>query len=97
MGGGRRTIRSTCSPTHNTTPLSKRALSRQTTRRSRAVAKKQRPKKTSLEEAVALLRHRYRGRLAPPLEGLAYRFTVWLPIQAQSLSDKPVGQAASLS
>src|SRR5207249_7283292 len=51
------------------------------------MAKKQPPKNHSLEEAVALLRHRYRGRLAPPLEGLAYRFTIWLPILAQG---KPV-------
>ena len=49
--------------------------------------KKQSPKKQSLEEAVAVLRHRFRGRLAPPLEGLAYRFTIWLPIQTQG---KPV-------
>jgi hypothetical protein len=51
------------------------------------VARKQAPKKPSLEEAVALLRQRYRGRLNPLLEGLAYRFTIWLPIQAQG---KPV-------
>ena len=37
--------------------------------------------------AVDLLRQRYYGRLAPPLEGLAYRFTIWLPILAQG---KPV-------
>jgi hypothetical protein len=30
-----------------------------------------------------LLRQRYSGRLAPPLEGLAYRFTIWLPVQAK--------------
>lgn len=47
------------------------------------MAKKHPPKRPSLEEAVALLRRRYRGRLAPPLEGLAYRFTIWLPIQAR--------------
>jgi hypothetical protein len=47
------------------------------------VAKKQLPRKPSLEEAVALLRQRYGGRLAPPLEGLAYRFTIWLPVQAK--------------
>jgi hypothetical protein len=51
------------------------------------VAKKQAPKKPSLEDAVASLRRRYRGRLTPPLEGLAYRFTIWLPILAQG---KPV-------
>ncbi len=49
--------------------------------------RKQTPKKRSLEQAIALLRDRYRGRLAPPLEGSAYRFTIWLPILAQG---KPV-------
>jgi hypothetical protein len=44
------------------------------------VAKKHVTKKPSLEEAITLLRSRYGGRLAPPLEGLAYRFTIWLPI-----------------
>jgi hypothetical protein len=38
--------------------------------------KKATPRKPSLEEAVALLRLRYGSRLAPPLEGLAYRFTI---------------------
>jgi hypothetical protein len=47
------------------------------------VAKKHPPRRPSLEEALALLRQRFRGRLAPPLEGLAYRFTIWLPILAQ--------------
>src|SRR5436190_13269079 len=56
-------------------------------KRSKPVARKQPPKRPSLDEAVALLRRRYGGRLAPPLEGLAYRFTVWLPILAQG---KPV-------
>ena len=51
------------------------------------MAKRRPPKKPSLEEAVALLRQRFGGRLAPPLEGLAYRFTIWLPILAQG---KPV-------
>jgi hypothetical protein len=32
---------------------------------------------------IAFLRTRYGGRLMPPLEGLAYRFTIWLPIQAR--------------
>jgi hypothetical protein len=44
------------------------------------VAKKPKPKKPSLESAIALLRHRHGERLLPPLEGLAYRFTIWLPI-----------------
>jgi len=51
------------------------------------VARRRPAKKPSLEEVVALLRQRYRGRLAPPMEGLAYRFTIWLPILAQG---KPV-------
>jgi hypothetical protein len=54
------------------------------------VAKKQPPRKLSLEEGVALLRQRYGGRLAPPLEGLAYRFSIWLPVQARG---KPVFSA----
>jgi hypothetical protein len=49
------------------------------------VAKKQRARKRNLEEAIALLRQRYGGRLAPPLEGLAYRFTIWLPILAKGM------------
>jgi hypothetical protein len=51
------------------------------------VARKQPPRKPSLEEGLALLRRRHGGRLAPPLEGLAYRFTIWLPILSQG---KPV-------
>ena len=47
------------------------------------MAKRPAPKKPSLDEAIASLRRRYRGRLAPALEGLAYRFTIWLPILAQ--------------
>jgi hypothetical protein len=47
------------------------------------VARKRLSKKPSLEEGVAWLREHYRGKLAPPLEGLAYRFTIWLPILAQ--------------
>ena len=30
-----------------------------------------------------MLRQRFGGRLAPPLEGFAYRFTIWLPVQAK--------------
>ncbi len=30
-----------------------------------------------------MLRRRYGGRLTPPLEGFAYRFTIWLPILTQ--------------
>src|SRR5262249_17924507 len=41
------------------------------------------PRRNDLEQALAVLRQRYRGRLAPPLEGLAYRFTIWLPILAR--------------
>ena len=51
------------------------------------MAKKQPPKKPGLEEAIAVLRQRYRGRLVPSLEGLAYRFTIWLPVLSQG---KPV-------
>ena len=47
------------------------------------MAKRGRPKKLSLEEGIALLRARFGGRLMPPLEGLANRFTIWLPIQAR--------------
>jgi hypothetical protein len=47
------------------------------------VPKKGLTKKPSHDEVIALLRRRYGGRLAPPLEGLAYRFTIWLPIQVQ--------------
>src|SRR5207253_10850717 len=71
----------------NTRRLLKRMLSRKRTRRSKPVARKQPPKKPSLEDAIALLRHRYHGRLIPPLEGLAYRFTIWLPILSRG---KPV-------
>src|SRR5258708_38190315 len=46
------------------------------------MAKKHAPRSPSLEESVALLRKRFGGRLAPPLEGLAYRFTIWLPVMA---------------
>jgi hypothetical protein len=51
------------------------------------VARKRPTRKVTLEDAVATLRHRHRGRLFPPLEGLAYRFTIWLPILAYG---KPV-------
>ena len=48
------------------------------------MAKKQASSKPSLEETVAELRQRYGGRkLAPPLEGMAYRFTIWLPVLAK--------------
>ena len=49
------------------------------------MAKKLSRKKISLEEGVAVLRDRYAGRLKPPLEGLAYRFTIWLPIQSPGM------------
>ena len=48
-----------------------------------AVAKKQPPRKPSLDAGAALLRQRFGGRLAPPLNGFAYRFTIWLPVQAK--------------
>src|SRR5258708_723543 len=80
---GRRPIPSCCSPTRNSTRWLKRASSRLTGKGTKPVAKKQHAKKRSLEEAVALLRRRFGGRLTPPLEGLAYRFTIWLPVLAQ--------------
>jgi hypothetical protein len=51
------------------------------------MAKRHPPKKQAFEQALTLLRHRFRNRLIPPLEGLAYRFTIWLPVLAQG---KPV-------
>jgi len=51
------------------------------------MAKKQPPRKRTLEEDFAFLRQRYQGQLNPPLAGLAYRFTIWLPVQAHG---KPV-------
>jgi hypothetical protein len=56
-------------------------------KRRELVARKQAPRKLSLEEAVALLQQRYGGKLAPPLEGMAYRFTIWFPVLAKG---KPV-------
>jgi hypothetical protein len=47
------------------------------------MAKKRLLQKPSLEQALAQLGQRYRGRLNPPLEGLAFRFTIWLPILAK--------------
>ena len=47
------------------------------------MARKQGPRRLSLEDAVTLLQQRYGGRLAPPLEGMAYRFTIWLPVLAK--------------
>jgi hypothetical protein len=49
--------------------------------------KKQRPKRVSLEAGVSGLREKFGRRLVPPLEGVAYRFTIWLPVQAEG---KPV-------
>src|SRR5438270_2179339 len=84
---GLRRLPSCSSPTNSTTRWSKQALFRPMARRPNLVARKQLPRRPSLEDAVALLRQRFGGRLAPPLEGLAYRFTIWLPILAQG---KPV-------
>ena len=47
------------------------------------MGKKQPVRKRSLEAGAAVLRQRFGGRLAPPLEGFAYRFTIWLPVQAK--------------
>jgi hypothetical protein len=51
-------------------------------RKEKPVAKKQPPRKLSLDDGATLLRERFGGRLKPPLAGLAYRFTIWLPVQA---------------
>src|ERR1043165_1918970 len=56
-------------------------------RRTGAVARKHLPKKPGLEGDLAVLHRSFGGRLAPPLEGLAYRFTIWLPVQSHG---KPV-------
>jgi hypothetical protein len=52
-------------------------------KRAKLVARKQLARKVGLEEGVALLKERYGGRLVPTLEGLAYRFTIWLPVQSR--------------
>ena len=46
------------------------------------MAKKLETKKPSLEEGLTILRRRNASKLAPPLDGLAYRFSIWLPILA---------------
>lgn len=51
--------------------------------KAKPVGKKQPVRKLSLDAGATFLRERYGGRLAPPLEGFAYRFTVWLPVQAK--------------
>ena len=43
------------------------------------------PRKLGLEDGIALLRGRFGGRLKPPLDGLAYRFTIWLPVQSRGM------------
>jgi hypothetical protein len=45
------------------------------------MTKKHPQKSASLEEALAALQARYSRRLAPPMQGFAYRFTIWLPVQ----------------
>jgi hypothetical protein len=47
------------------------------------VARKRPARKLSLEAGLGLLKERFGGLLKPPLEGLAYRFTIWLPVQAK--------------
>jgi hypothetical protein len=49
------------------------------------MARKPGTRKPTLEDAVRRLQERYGGRLAPPLEGLAYRFTIWLPVLARGV------------
>ena len=56
-------------------------------RRTGAVARKHLPKKPGLEGDLAVLHRSFGGRLAPPLGGRAYRFTIWLPVQSHG---KPV-------
>ncbi len=43
------------------------------------------PKNPSLDEGIAWLKDRYGGQLKPPLDGLAYRFTIWLPVQSHGM------------
>src|SRR5947207_4355251 len=57
------------------------------TRRLSHMGKKRQSEKLSLEQMIARLRDRFRGKLNPSLQGLAYRFTIWLPILTQG---KPV-------
>jgi hypothetical protein len=61
------------------------------------VARKGPRKDLRLEDAVALLSSRYGGRLAPPLEGLAYRFTIWLPILSRGKTIFSAEQQAHLN
>lgn len=49
------------------------------------MARKHLPRKVTLEDGAMALRERFGGRLKPPLEGRAYRFTIWLPVQARGL------------
>lgn len=51
------------------------------------MAKHRPPRKIGLDEGARSLRERFGNRIAPPLEGLAYRFTIWLPVQS---GGKPV-------
>src|SRR5262245_882065 len=53
-------------------------------RESRLVARKP-PRKPNLEEGIFSLKTRYARRLKPPLNGLAYRFTIWLRVQARGM------------
>lgn len=55
------------------------------------MAKKRRTRKQSLEQMIDGLTEQYKARLSPPLAGLAYRFTIWLPVLSQGnpvFSDK---------
>ena len=51
------------------------------------MSKKRSEKPLTLEDELSSLKSKYQGRLAPPLEGLAYRFMLWIPVQAKG---KPV-------
>src|SRR5258707_4981378 len=70
---------------HTTRPSLRQASLREMARRKKNVAKKQLQGKASLEEGLASLQGQYDGRLMPPLDGLAYRFTIWLPIQSRGM------------
>jgi hypothetical protein len=59
------------------------------------MAKKQEPRKLSLEDGAKYLLNHFGNRLAPPLEGLAYRFTIWLPVQAKASRSLPGNTARS--
>src|ERR1051325_8351638 len=54
----------------------------QKTERGQVVARS-REKEPSLEEMLQMLRATFKGRLAPPLGGFVYRFTIFLPMLSE--------------